>query len=263
MKSKLRLIVAMTRYSWQIDSAYFSDLMLKPIHSAANAIAALIFILITFNQTDTLLGYSANQMLFVFLLYGAAFYISELVIGSNAQELKTDVASGNFDFVLIRPISSLFQVSIRNLSILKLICGVAPAIVIYAIMIDWSQLGITWLTFWCGSIIFVCGLLAQRVFQLLCTIIVFWTGYVQEPVFIVYHAMTKQMVWESQPHWFRLVFTTIIPTAIVHALSASVFLGKFTALPATIFAILVAVSLLGIERYAWAKALRAYSSASS
>ena len=80
----------------------------------------LIFLLTLFTQTRFLASYSQTQMLFFFLTFNFVDTVTQLLF-REVYRFRPMVVSGDFDLVLVKPISPLFRVLVGGADPLDLL----------------------------------------------------------------------------------------------------------------------------------------------
>ncbi len=169
----LRLLSEYFAQYAKVRVSYRGDFFISVATSVAATIFALSFVVVLFRRIPALAGWRFEEVLF---LYGFSLipYGFFNVLSLNLYEFgNTYIMEGKFDRVLLRPISSLFQVlfeTFRIESFQEVITG--------SFVVIWSarRLGIHWtwgdsglLLFWavCGGVIYVS-------FFLLLSTVSFW-----------------------------------------------------------------------------------------
>src|ERR1700691_5863607 len=157
----------------KVRVSYRGDFFISLPTSFAPTIFALSFVVVLFHKVPQLAGWRFEEVLF---LYGFSLipYGIFNVISLNLYEFGNNyITEGKFDRVLLRPVSSLFQVlfeSFRIESLHEVLIG------LFAIHYAGARLGLHWtiaksalLLFWglCGGVIYI------SVFLLLSTLS-FW-----------------------------------------------------------------------------------------
>jgi ABC-2 type transport system permease protein len=224
-------------------------------------------ILILFGQVDALGEWTVEEVALLYAISCIAFALTDLTIG-HLDLLPNMIREGDFDLVLIRPLSSLFQVvsndfALRRLG--KLVQGVA--VLVFAVSrldVDWTpaRIGMLVLAVVTGAAIFA------GVWIGLATI-AFWLVDSLE----VANAFTYGGNFVAQypvnifGPWLRRLVVFVIPVAFVSYFPSLYILGKEDALGlprALQFASpLVAVLALAGGGLLWRAAVRRYRSVGS
>jgi ABC-2 type transport system permease protein len=90
-------------------SQYRVSLMLTGLAQLLTTSLDLVAIIVIYTQVQTLAGFTLPETLYLYGTTRLAFGASDLV-ASGVETLATTIRLGNFDLVLIRPVSSLAQV---------------------------------------------------------------------------------------------------------------------------------------------------------
>ena len=188
--------------------------------------------------------------------------ISMTVFANNIWALTEYINKGDLDYYLVRPVSSLFILSLRDFaanSFINLL--MAAGIMAWAIIRypqPFSLLSIS--TFTC---LIMFGALLRYLVRMLFVIPVFWfhSGRGFE---IVFFSMNRFIERPDRifTGWMRLVLTTVLPFGIMASFPARIlFEHNNTVLLLHFFTILCIFFLFIL--WLWKRGLQAYSSASS
>lgn len=222
----------------------------------------IIFFKVLFIHTNLLGGWREDQvMIFVgtFLVIDA---LQMTLFSNSLWMIPETVNKGTFDYHLIRPVSTIFFLSLREIafnSFINLI--MALAILVYAFIGYSGSISVLQLLFYILFLINGLFLYYLVRFCLMCS--VFWTHAtrgVDSLFFALSHLMERpDTIFHG---WIRKIFVTIVPFSIMASFPCRLL---FDGLTWSIILHMVAVTAMFvfILRYVWSKALIAYSSASS
>lgn len=225
-------------------------------------IVSFLFYQVIFHHTPLFGGWNENQMI-VFvagtLLVDA---LNMTLFANNMWWLPHFVNTGELDYYLTRPVSSLFFLTLREFSANSFVnLLITFGIFIWA-LIQYEgvfSLGNTLIFF----LLLINGTFLYCILQLLFILPVFWTHSARgfQTVFWNMHQFLEK------PHriytgWARLTLTYFLPFALMTSFPAKLFLEGFDL---SIFLRIILISLLffGLLLCVWRLALRSYSSASS
>lgn len=79
-----------------------------------------LFLFFILKGTNTLAGYSGTQVIFFFLTFNIIEVVSQFLF-REVYRFRPMIVNGDFDFVLVKPISSLFRVLLGGADIIDLI----------------------------------------------------------------------------------------------------------------------------------------------
>ena len=170
---------------------------------------------------------------------------------------------GTMDFVLTKPVPSLFYVSARYLSLDELgsLFG-AFGVLGYSVWLLKLSPSPAQVVAW--MVLVLLGLLTLYSIQLLLMTLSFWLIRLDN-----LSALTDTVVFVARyppdifPALLRFFTSYVIPLAFVAAIPASVLLGKRAMVPSLLLSFAVTASFLTLAAYFWGFATRAYTSASS
>ncbi len=220
------------------------------------------FYTVLFSHTETLGGWSESQMLvFVagFLLVDA---INMTVFANNLWMLPEYINKGELDYYLLRPVSSLFILSLRSFaanSFINLIA--AGSILIYALFNYEGRITAG------GVILFIILLILGAILRYLlrmCFLIpTFWL-HSSRGFDMVFFQLNRFL---ERPHRIftgamRIILTSILPFGIMASFPAALLLDGFK-WNIFIHFLDVLIGFSFLVNWFWNKGLRAYSSASS
>jgi len=262
MTRYLRLYLYFLRFSfskamefrWDFYFRIFMDLFYYGVNIG--------FFKVIYLHTNMLGGWSeAEMMVFIaaFLLIDA---LNMTIFANNMWMIPFAINKGELDYYLIRPVSALFIMSVRDFAAssflnLIMVCG---------IMI-WALSGIAQtLTFQSVTLFFLLlinGLFLRYLVRMLFTIPVFWThsGHGLEAIFFALQRFMERP--DAIFHGItRIILTTIVPFSLIASFPSRVLLEPLS-LVMLLHITLVTTGFFLLILFLWNKGLRAYSSASS
>ena len=260
----LRLIRAFILSSIKIETAFRVNFFISFFQSLLNLAAGIFGIMVLFSRVQNLNGWdmpAAMALLGVYLIVSA---LRGLVFGPSLENLAgmgQEIATGNYDFTLLRPVSAQFVSSFsrwRLFSLFDLALGIG--VVVYAAVLPGQTISLYQLLAFLVTL--VTGTAIVYAFLLGLTALVFWSpGFMFTWVFDGFFQMARYPVG-IYPGGLRFILTWIIPVGMITTFPAVALTGN---LPVKwIFA---AVSLSAVMVTAASRlfqfALRRYSSASS
>ena len=262
MRRYLRLFACFVRFSISRAMEFRVDFFFRIVMDITFYAVNILFFEVIFLHTPLLGGWDAAQMrVFIgcFLLVDA---LSMTLFANNLWMLSTYINRGDLDYYLVRPVSSLFFLSLRDFaanSFLNLL--MAGGILV------WGLVGLG-KPLHPGALLLLLALLINGTYLRYCvrmlTIIpAFWLHAGQGLEIVFFHL--ARLV--DRPHRIftgpvRVALTTLLPFSLMASAPAALFLDGFNGgLFALILTVTVAFTFL--LRFFWQRGLRAYSSASS
>lgn len=161
-----------TQYA-KVQMGYRGDLVVSIITAFAATIFGLLFVIILFQRAPKLAGWNFEEELF---LYGFSLvpYGVFNIVASNLYNFGNDyIIEGKFDRILLRPISSLFQILFETFR-LEAIQGIATGI--FCMWWASSRLHVAWPLGKIAALFFfeVCASLIYVSVFLMLTCVSFW-----------------------------------------------------------------------------------------
>jgi ABC-2 type transport system permease protein len=217
------------------------------------------FLFFLLSGTKTLAGYTSNQVIFFFLTFNLVDITSQFIF-REVYRFQPMIVSGDFDFVLVKPINSLFRVLLGGADIIDFIT-IPPLLV--ALVYFGSLLGPTFL----GTMLFVAllinGLLIATAFHIIILSLAIISTEIDHMV-MIYRDITSlgRLPVDIYKQPLQLFLTYIIPIGVMITLPAKAIMGILN-----IWAVLAAfgvgiVAMIIASRF-WNFALKRYTSASS
>jgi ABC-2 type transport system permease protein len=260
----------MSRY-WTVLRRFLSTALAAELEYRVNFIVAMLtslgslagslFSLSLFYQTgEGFPGWSWQESLVVLGVFTVLQGFSTTVLAPNLNQIVKQVQEGTLDFVLLKPISSQFWLSLRTISPWGW-----PDVMFGFVLIGYAgqKLGVPAHAYWLGAVPLLFGLLSlySLWFMLGATSIWFVKIYnVTEVLRGLVEAGRFPMA--AYPVAYRFFFTFLVPVAFLTTVPAETLLERGQA-SWIAGSGLLAVGLLGISRWFWKFALRFYTSASS
>ena len=239
---------------------YRINFILAALTSLGNLSGSIFGLFLFYRTGYTFQGWRWEEALIVLGIFTLLQCFSSTFLAPNLNRIVDHVQKGTLDFVLLKPISSQFWLSIHTLSPWGL-----PDIIFGVILIGYAggRLGITLSDYLISTIplLFGLGSLYSLWFMLGATSIWFVKIYnVTEVLRGLLEAGRYPMV--AYPIAYRFFFTFVVPVAFFTTVPAEAMLGRVQ-VGWIVGAGLLALGLLIVTRFFWSFALRFYTSASS
>lgn len=257
----LRLIGARIRGQAQ----YPASLALETVGMFVGSFLDFVAILIIFGAVPQLGGWSLSEVALLYALSTVAFALTDLALG-HLDRFPLLIRDGNFDLILVRPRSTLFQIATADFQLRRLgkaLQGLAVlAFALSQLHIDWTVdrvlvLAIAPLS---GAVIFGSIWIA-----VIC--IAFWTveGREAANAFTYGGTTLAQYPVNVYDRWLRGFLAFVVPTAFVSYFPALYVLGKADPLGLPVWlqpaSIVVAALSAVVAGSVWQFAVRHYRSA--
>ena len=263
----------MTRRYWRVYGAcvrtclareleFRSNFLFSAVSTAVWAVLSIVLAGLVFGNVRDIRGWDMDRM---FIVTGSFLIVESLMSAlfqRNMQKLSELVNKGELDFVLTKPISSQFLVSIRYLDF-----GDLPTAVVglFYVGLGVQRLGLqpgpVDVALW--GLMLLCALASFYALWFMTVTLVLYTGRIEnvaavmDPVVRLARVPTDVFRGAAKP---LLVY--VIPVATISTLPAQALLGILDPTMAP-YQVLLALGLLWASHRFWHFSLRRYTSASS
>jgi ABC-2 type transport system permease protein len=262
MRRYLRLYAHMVRFSFSRAMEFRVDFFFRVFMDALWYAVHLVFFGVIFKETQALGGWTWDQT----LVFVASMFVMDAIqmtlFSNNTWWFPTIVNRGDLDYYLVRPVSSLFFVSLRDFaanSFLNLLLAIG--IFAWALARYPEPLGALRIT------VFVLLLLAGvYLFYLLSMVFLIPVFWMQSRTGL------REVFWSLErfglrPHgiyhgWVRRVLVSLLPLALLCSYpQLALYEGNLLRVVLHTAAVVVGASF--VVAWMWRRGLRAYASASS
>ncbi len=241
---------------------YRANFFVQIFESLLSLLVALGGLVVVFSHTDALAEWLPSELVAlvgVHLLLGG---LLRFLISPSLSKFTQDIRTGNFDFILLKPVDAQFVSSVQRVEVWKLI---DIALGITTISVGIFQLG--------GNVRFVDGLLFAGMlvagvvivysFWIILATTAFWIIRADN-IFQIFNALFVAGRWPVTiyPNWLRVILTFVVPVAFAVTVPAQGLIGRLDT-NNTLLALAVAVGLFIVARLFWRRGLVSYAGASA
>lgn len=258
----LRLYGYFLRFSFSRSAEFRIDFLFRIVMDFLYYGAHFVFFSVLFRHSPTIGGWNQHQMN---LFLGTIFLVDGLhmtLFSNNLWPLPMLVNKGDFDYYVLRPVSSLFMVSLRDVAINSAV-NLLGAIVLMIVFIVQSPDTFGFLKLFTYASFVICGLMLSFLLRMLCILPVFWT---QSPRGLenFYFSLTHVSERPDRIYtgWVRRTLTTVLPFGLIYSYPARI-LADAWSWPVFFRMIGVTGVFAMIIAFLWNRATQAYGSASS
>ena len=258
----LRLYGCFLRFSLSRALHFRLDFTFRIVMDAVFYAAHIGFYWILYNKTDLFVNWRFDQIMVFISGYLVLDSLHMTIFANNLWQLPFLINKGDLDYYLLRPVSSLFFLSLREFaanSVMNVV--LAGGILAWSLWHYQGDLTLPGLLVYFGLL----GVGTLLFFMVhLCYIIpVFWMQS-DKSLHMIFFTMEDIMSKPDQifPLWTRLVLRTLIPFSIMTTIPAELLFNGIQWQMLCGIA-LVTVWMFLFLRWFWARGLRSYSSASS
>jgi ABC-2 type transport system permease protein len=262
MMRYLRLVGVQLRTSVAQAMAYRANFIVQGLTSIAWLALALLPLIVLFDKRESVAGWSRSDALIVMAYFMGVKAVLEGVVSPSLVDLVERIRTGAFDYALLKPIDAQALVSASHYEpwkIFDLLGAIGVAVYAFTLRLHGPALPDVAL----GILLFVAGVLAMYSLWIVCAAASFWVVRLDNLIYLLgaifdtarFPVQIFQGVW-------RLVFTFVIPVAVMTTFPAMALLGRLDAVAA--FATIGGtIAMLVLSRLVWRSAIRSYTSASS
>ena len=260
MKRYGQILLLFWSTSIAAELEYRLNFLIATLSSLTNLAGSLFGLFLFYRTGYTFEGWSWQEATIVLGMFTLLQGFSATFLIPNLNRIVEQVEGGTLDFVLLKPISSQFWLSVRTLSpwgFPDLVLG--TIIILYA----GNQLQLTWQNYLLGTFPLLCGgiILYSIWFILGSTSIWFVRIYnVTEVLRGLLEAGRYPIV--AYPIAYRIFFTFVVPVAFLTTIPAEAMLGR-SPITWIVGASILPLGLFFVSKLFWKFALRFYTSASS
>ncbi len=228
-------------------------------------LGSILFFYILYGQIQSIAGWTYDEML---LLVGFSIISGEIVIDAffadKLNELPRKIKDGDIDIVLLKPVSSLYMLSIKGF--VPGLINVMPGI--YLVFLSFTSIPITMnaANIISGLIIFICGVIIAYSIMVVLTTLAFVFPSSDESLPRI--ALEGTYHFNSKPHQLyktgilKLTFFIIIPVVFMASIPAETIIHGLNWKYLVMSIGLAGLFLTGTIWF-WRRMIRYYSSASS
>jgi ABC-2 type transport system permease protein len=262
MKRYLELVLVQLRISTASAMAYRANFVVEGLMTAAWLALTLVPLVVVFATRQTIAGWDAPSALIVIAYFTGIRAVLEGVVSPSIVDLVERIRTGAFDYVLLKPVDAQFQISAAHYEPWKVIDLMAAlGLVVYAFVRRGYAPSPADIAL--GVVLFGAGVAAMYALWIACAAASFWVVRLDNLVYLL-GAIFDIGRWPVQvlPGIWRIIFTFVIPVAIMTTFPAMALLGTLSARLA-LATIGGALAMVAVSRLVWRAAIRSYTSASS
>lgn len=262
MRRYLRLYLYFLRFSFSRAMEFRLDFFFRIVMDSVFYLVHIIFFKIIYRHTALVGGWDYDQVLIFVCGFFLADAIHMTVAANNLWYLPQYINKGDLDYYLVRPVSSLFMLSVRDFaanSFVNLL--IAAGLLTWAVWrypVSFSGPQILLYLLFIGN-----GAYLYYVIHVFFILPVFWShgGRGFEVIFyaVKQFAERPDRIFHGP---IRLLLVTVLPFLLIASYPARILLDGIS-LVTLLHLCLTSVGLTFLLLLAWRRGLRAYASASS
>jgi len=244
----------------EAELEYRINFLLAALSSLGNLTGSLFGLFLFYRTGYTFAGYSWEEALVVLGIFTILQGFSSTFLAPNLSRIVDRVQQGTLDFVLLKPISSQFWLSVNTVSpwgIPDIIFGVV------LLLYSGNKLGLRIGNYFLTAIPLFFGTISLYSIWFMLGAMSIWFVKIYNVTEVLRGLLEAgRFPMTAYPPAYRFFFTFVVPVAFLTTVPAEAMLGKGDMVWIGGAGIL-AIALLLASRYFWQFALRFYTSASS
>ena len=258
----LAIIWAFVRAAVEQEVAYRAELLGNLVRSLIGIGTTIGGIAVIFAHTRTLGGWSLDQALALLGIFTMVNGLVASVLSPSLNKVVEEVRDGTFDYILLKPVPSLFLASTRRLVVWH-VADVLLGLAILLLALTRLEVAASGWGLAMFGLVMASGLTIVYAIWLALTSLVFWFVRV-ENITMIFNLFfqTGRYPVEVYPIWLRQVLTFVFPVAFITTVPAQTITGREPAVFLWLAPLIAALSVMVAIRF-WHLGLSRYTSASS
>ncbi|MCO5218808.1 MAG: ABC-2 family transporter protein [Thermomicrobiales bacterium] len=242
---------------------YRADFFLGVVNAAVQFATQLLAITIVFNQTESLGGWSRQDLIVLVGVHAIVSGILGMIFSPSIGSFLESIRLGTFDFLLTKPVDAQLLASVQSVAPQSTaLIAAGLAIIGYGLHAGAGFPGIGAVLMF--ILLLLAGLCMVYSFMLVLASMAFWFVKLDNIMNIFSVMFGNAGTWPITifPAWLRGMLTFIIPIAFAVTIPAQALTGALTVGNVALTFALAAV-FLTISRFFWRFAIRQYTGASA
>ncbi|MEX0807428.1 MAG: ABC-2 family transporter protein [Dongiaceae bacterium] len=257
----LRLLRSFWTNALQVELEFRADLIVNLINAPLMFGAGLAVLAAVFAETSSVGGWSFDEAVAVLGVFLIVDGFVGTILSPNLGRLPDYIRLGNLDYMLLMPVGSHFQVSLRNLNLWE-----APNLLLGTALVVWSMLALDRVdptTIALFLLMLAAGLATAFALWSIIYTSAFWFVRVSN-LEVMFRTLVDvgRFPVSALPPWLRLLLTAVLPVAFITNVPAAAVAGRLDWTTGWL-ALLIAAIALAVSHLFWRRAIASYTSASS
>jgi ABC-2 type transport system permease protein len=257
----LRLLRSFWTNALQVELEFRADLIVNLINAPLMFGAGLAVLAAVFSETPSVGGWSFDEAIAVLGVFLIVDGFVGTILSPNLGRLPEYIRLGNLDYMLLMPVGSHFQVSLRHLNLWE-----APNLLLGTALVGYSMLALDRVdptTIALFLLMLAAGLTTAFALWSIIYTSAFWFVRVSN-LEVMFRTLVDvgRFPVSALPPWLRLLLTAVLPVAFITNVPAAAVAGRLD-LTMGLFALLIAAIALAASHLFWRRAVASYTSASS
>lgn len=255
----IRVWFVIIKASFKRSYVYKTEIFVRFIRAVFILITQLILLNAIFGESEVYVGWNKIDTYLVIGIWNLLNYLGWSLFGLNLINLESKVLRGDFDFMLLKPISTSWFASFCDFFIYNFVTVLSGlSLIIYYIGVRWSALSYTNIFFGFAGIVIA---------------MILWYGiYLLFASFTISHpkngflAVAKEILGLTKypidifGNIFQVIFYTLFPIAFLTTVPARLFMGQL-GYKYLVIGLVLSMFILTLANVLWRKNIKGYTSA--
>ncbi|HYY54011.1 MAG TPA: ABC-2 family transporter protein [Candidatus Dormibacteraeota bacterium] len=257
----LRLLRAFAATELQFELEYRTNLVVELLQMVVVIVTSLGAALVLFNYTTQLNGWTLGEMLVLLGVFYVVQGVEETIFQPSFTTFMEHVRQGTLDFILLKPVSAQFFVSVRRMQLIQT-AQATLGVAIVVVGITRLELVTPW-TAVAFALALACGVALVYALLLGLSTLAFWFVRVDNILAIFWSFLdAARFPIDIYPGWLRLTLSTVVPIGIAVTVPAQALAGRLDLTGLALLGV-AAVAAMAVSAWLWRLGLRSYTGASA
>jgi len=257
----LRLLALFFRTELAYELEYRTNLALELLQMVVIITTSVGAVLVLFNYTTVLNGWDLGAMLVLLGCFYLVQGFGEFVLQPSFEKFMEHVRLGTLDFVLLKPASAQFLVTMRHFQVVQLAQMGLGAVVVIAGLPRVSTLGPTEAAAFVVAL--VCGFTLIYALLLALSTFAFWFVRIDNLMAIYWSFLDAgRFPVDIYPGWLRVTLSTAVPVGVAVTVPAQAISGRLDVAGLGLL-VVGTVAAFFLASWFWRLGLRSYTGASA
>lgn len=241
------------------SNTYKGEIFVRIFRTFFILFTQILLLSLVFGDQEVFVGWTKNQAYLVMGIWNLLNYTGWALFGVNLSHLEEKVLNGDFDYVLLKPLSSAWFSSFSDFSLYNWISSVSGVLLIgYYFVVAWNTLTVERVVLGIAGILI--GLVLWYAFYLLLA-----SFSIANPR-NGFLALAKEILGLTKypinifSNSIQFVFYTLVPIAFVSSVPANLFIGRGD-IYLLIIGVVLSIAFLRFALWVWEQNVKKYTSA--
>lgn len=250
--------LVIVKASFKRSYVYKTEIIVRFLRTVFILATQLILLNAIFGESEMYLGWSRSEAYLIMGIWNLLNYTGWSLFGLNLVNLEQKVLKGDFDFILLKPISTSWFASFCDFFIYNFVTIISGiSLIAYYIVVEWDVLTTEGVLLGFASIL-VAMLIWYGIYLLFSSFTISHpkNGFLTVAKEIL--GLTKYPI-NIFGNTFQLILYTLLPIAFLTTVPARLFMGEIGYMYVLI-GFVISIAIIMIARIAWRRSIKGYTS---